>query len=178
MRTKARSPSVTLAQAFEDCWRQPLDWVARRHGFSGEMLAAAWEVAARTEVKAPMRVYPDLPALEGPGAKLFLVTSGFRRLQESKIRALGFAPLFEAVHVDAIDEPERRGKDGIFKEIPKTHSLSPEEVLVVGDGPDSEIAAGKRLGMPTVQILREGVPRGANATHYVRSLSELEGLLT
>jgi putative hydrolase of the HAD superfamily len=46
-------------------------------------------------------------------AKLLLVTSGFRRLQDSKIRALGFASLFEAIHVDAIDEAERKGKEGI-----------------------------------------------------------------
>ncbi|HKO60255.1 MAG TPA: HAD-IA family hydrolase [Pyrinomonadaceae bacterium] len=167
-----------LAQAFEDCWRHPLDWVARAHGFSEEMLAAGWEVAARTEVEVPMRGYEDLPAVRELDAKLFLVTSGFRRLQESRIRALGFASLFEAIHVDAIDEADRKGKEGIFKDILKTNDLSPEEVLVVGDNPDSEIEAGNRLGMRTVQILREGVSRGSNATHYIHSLSELKGLIT
>jgi FMN phosphatase YigB (HAD superfamily) len=165
-----------LAQAFEDCWRHPLDWVARHHGFSDEMLAAGWEVATRTEVVAPMRGYTDLNALAGLDTKLFLVTSGFRRLQESKIRALRFAPLFEAVHVDTIDEAGRKGKEGIFKEILETYRFSPAEVLVVGDSPDSEIEAGNRLGMRTVQILREGVARGTNATHYICSLSELKGL--
>ena len=166
-----------LARAFEDCWRHPLDWVARRHGFSEEMLAAGWEAAARAEVKAPMRGYPDLGALAELGARLFLVTSGFRRLQESKVRALGFAPLFEAIHVDAIDEAGRKGKQGIFEEILKTRRLSPEEVLVVGDSADSEMEAGNRLWMRTVQILREGVPRGDNAAHYVHGLSELKGLV-
>lgn len=75
-----------LAQAFEDCWRHPLDWVAREHGFSDEMLAAGWRVAASTEVEATMRGYSDLPVLEKIDAKLFLVTSGFRRLQDSKIK--------------------------------------------------------------------------------------------
>lgn len=167
-----------LAQAFEDCWRHPLDWVARTHGFSDEMLAAGWEVAMRMEVEAPMRGYTDLPALEEFDAKLFLVTSGFRRLQNSRIRALGFGSLFEAIHVDALDEADRKGKGGIFKAILKTYNLSPEEVLVVGDNPDSEIEAGNRLGMRTVQILRAGVPRGSNATHYIHSLYELKGLIT
>ena len=47
----------------------------------------------------------------------FLVTSGFRRLQESKVRALGFADWFAAIYIDAIDEPNRRGKHGFFQDI-------------------------------------------------------------
>jgi putative hydrolase of the HAD superfamily len=34
--------------------------------------------------------------------------------------------------------------------------LSPEEVVIVGDNPDSEIEVGNRLGIRTVQILRPG----------------------
>jgi putative hydrolase of the HAD superfamily len=124
-----------------------------------------------------MRGYPDLGALKELDAKLFLVTSGFRRLQDSKIRALGFESWFEAVYVDAVDEADRIGKEGTFKEILKTYHLSPEEVLIVGDSPDSEIEAGNRLGMTTAQILRAGVPRGSNATHHIHSLSELKGLI-
>lgn len=43
------------------------------------------------------------------------------------MRALGFAPLFEAIHVDSIDEDSRKGKDGIFKELLETYNLSPEK---------------------------------------------------
>jgi FMN phosphatase YigB (HAD superfamily) len=175
---KGALPGEALGRAFEDCWRHPLDWVAREYGFTDEMLAAGWEVAARTEVEAPMRGYPDLGALAELPAMLFLVTSGFRRLQDSKIRALQFESLFEGVHVDAIDEADRQGKEGLFREILKTYQLAPEEVLIVGDNPDSEIEAGNRLGLRTVQILRPGVPRGDNATHYIHSLAELKGLLT
>ena len=82
---KGKLSDEALAQAFEACWRHPLDWVAREYGFSDEMLAAGWEVAARTEVEAPMQGYPDLGALAELPAMLFLVTSGFRRLQDSKI---------------------------------------------------------------------------------------------
>ncbi|HJQ33898.1 MAG TPA: HAD family hydrolase [Pyrinomonadaceae bacterium] len=173
-----RLSNEELARAFEDCWRHPLDWVARTHGFSDEMLAAGWEIAKGVEVTTPMHGYPDLDALAELGARLFLVTSGFRRLQESKIKALGFASRFEAVYVDAIDEAGRKGKRGIFEEILEAYALKPSEVLVVGDNPDAEIEAGNRLGMTTAQILRPGVPRGPGATHYVHSLSELKGLLT
>jgi HAD superfamily hydrolase (TIGR01549 family) len=166
-----------LQRAFEDCWRLPLDQVAKDHGFSQEMLLSGWAVASHTEVRSAMCGYPDLETLAELPARLFLVTSGFRRLQRSKIEALRLRRFFEEIHIDAIDEPDRKGKQAIFERILDTHSLAPREVLVVGDNPDSEIAAGNRLGMKTVQILREGVTRGSNAAYHVEGLEELRDLL-
>ena len=71
-----------LAEAFSDFWRHPLDFVAKKHGFTEEMLAAGWAVYVRLEVAAPMRGYADLCTLAELPVLLFLVTSGFRRLQE------------------------------------------------------------------------------------------------
>jgi len=163
-----------LNAAFADAWRHPLDVVARQHGFSQAMLAAGWKVFAKMEVRAPMRGYADLETLTNLPVRRFLVTSGFRRLQESKIKALGVAPHFTSIHIDALDEPDRKGKQRIFSEILNSHRLQPEEVLIVGDNPDSEIEAGNRLGIATAQILRPGIPRGDNATHYVRGLADLK----
>ncbi len=168
----------SLHQAFADCWRHPLDWVAAKYGFSDAMLAAGWKVFAATEVKEPMNGYGDLAYLPALPARRFLVTSGFRRLQESKIKALGLEPWFTAIYVDAIDESDRKGKQGLFEFILATFQLRPPQVLVVGDNPDSEIAAGNRLGIRTVQILRPGVPRAANATYYIHALAELKEILT
>ncbi len=166
-----------LDQAFAECWRDAFDIVAARHGFSREMLEAGWHAAAQAEVTTPLQGYPDLGALHSLPGKLFLVTSGFRRLQESKISALRIAQLFTEVHVDAIDEENRRGKRGIFADILASHGLLPGEVLVVGDNPDSEIEAGNQLGIPTVQILRPGVTRGDNASFYIDELEELSRLV-
>lgn len=98
-------------------------------------------------------------------------------MQESKVRALGFANWFAAIYIDAIDEPERKGKQGIFQELLATHRLSPDEVLVVGDNPDFEIEAGNRLGMKTIQILRPGVPRSERVARHIHGLIELKELL-
>jgi FMN phosphatase YigB (HAD superfamily) len=165
-----------LGEAFSECWRHPLDFVARKYGFSQAMLAAGWKIFSQTVVQTPMKGYPDLPVLRELPADLYLVTSGFRRLQESKIKALNFEQLFTGIHVDAIDEADRKGKKGIFESILRSGQLKPEEVLVVGDNPDSEIEAGNQLGIKTVQILRPGVPRADNATHYIQSLTELKAL--
>ena len=167
----------SLSQAFADCWRHPLDWVAAKYGFSEAMLSAGWSVLATTEVAHPMVGYGDLASLSELPVQRFLVTSGFRRLQESKIRALNLGPLFTAIHVDAIDEPDRIGKQGLFKQILEDYQLTPAEVLVVGDNADSEIEAGNLLGIATVQTLRPGVPRASNATFYIHTLTELKTLL-
>jgi len=168
---------AALDRAFADCWRHPLDRVAASHGFSEMMLAAGWNELVTAEVTQAMRGYGDLGSLATLPAQRFLVTSGFRRLQESKIKALNVAPLFTAIHVDAIDEASRLGKQGLFELILGNHPLAPAEVLVVGDNADSEIAAGNRLGIRTVQTLRPGVPRANNATFHIHSLIELEKLV-
>ena len=166
-----------LEEAFSDCWRQPLDHVARRYGFSREMLAAGWAIFSEMAVQTPMKGYGDLEVLKDLPFQRYLVTSGFRRLQESKIKALNLAPLFERIEIDAIDEAGRKGKRGIFESILEAASMSGKEVVVVGDNPDSEIEAGNALGMKTVQILRPGVSRGNNADWYIHSLAELGPLL-
>jgi FMN phosphatase YigB (HAD superfamily) len=68
---------------------------------------------------------------------------------ERTVRELGFADWFAAIYIDALDEPNRRGKHGFFQDILSAHGLRPDEVLVVGDNPDSEIEAGNRRGMQT-----------------------------
>jgi FMN phosphatase YigB (HAD superfamily) len=166
-----------LKEAFSDCWRHPLDFVAAKHRFSREMLAAGWKEMARMEVKGQMHGYPDLAVLAELPVQRFLVTSGFRRLQESKVRALGIERLFTETHIDAIDEPDRGGKLRLFETILARHGLRPEEVLVVGDNADSEIEAGNRLWIKTVQVLRPGVTRASKAALHIHGLAELVGLV-
>ena len=76
-----------------------------------------------------------------------------------------------------MDEPNRRGKHGFFQDILSAHGLRLDEVLVVGDNSDSEIEAGNRLGMKTIQLLRPSVPLSERATRQIRGLRELKELL-
>ncbi len=175
--SEGRLDDDALAAAFTDCWRHPLDLVAERHGFSEAMLAAGSRAFGEVEMTAPMHGYPDLQLLAELQAMRFLVTSGFRRLQESKIQALGIGHLFAGVYIDAIDEPNRLDKRGLFQRILREHQLATGDVLVVGDNPDSEIEAGNQLGIKAVQILRPGVVFGANASRHVTGLAELTSLL-
>ncbi len=174
---KGSHASQVLEQAFAEMWRLPFDCVAQKYNFTPAMLTAGWEQLARLEVTTPMHGYGDLDSLADLPAQLFLVTSGFRLLQNSKIRALGIAPFFAAIHLDAIDESGHRGKQKLFEDIIRAGQLQPHQVLIVGDNHDSEIAAGVRLGLRTVQTLRPGAPRSPLATHHIQTLHELRPLL-
>lgn len=103
-----------------------------------------------------------------------LVTSGYRVWQEGKIKRLEVARLFEEVIIDAIDNAELRiGKKAIFQDLMARHAWHPQDVLVVGDNPHSELKAGKELGMRTVQTLRPTIQRADGFDHYIHSLHEL-----
>ena len=166
-----------LSAAFAEMWRHALDAVARKHRFTDEMLQAGWRAFRTIEVTQPLRGYPDLPQIAQLPLERFLVTTGFRRLQESKVAALGIAPLFAEIQVDAIDEAPRRPKQERFADIASRYGWQPGQVLVVGDSAESELAAGNALGMPTVQTLRPGVPPAANARWRVGNFAELSKLI-
>lgn len=166
-----------LAQAFEETWVHAYDFVAKKFDFSPRMFAAGFEALKKAEIPGPMRGYGDLHVLESLGLPLYLVTSGFRVLQHSKLKALGIVGRFRRIIIDAVDEEARPGKEHHFRMLLAEEGLAPEEVLVVGDNPDSEIEAGNRLGMVTVQTLRPGVARSDKARHHIRRLEELAALV-
>jgi len=174
---RGRLSEEQLSRAFADMWRDALDRVAQRHHFSEEMLQAGWRAFRSIEVRQPLSGYPDLWHIERLPLERFLVTTGFRRLQASKIAALGIERLFAEIQIDAIDESPRRAKKDRFADIARRHGWQPREVLVVGDSAESEIAAGNALGMPTVQTLRPGVPPAPAAQWRIRNLAELSKLI-
>lgn len=170
-------PEAVLREAFEACWFQPFDHVTEVHGFTAAMVSAGWSALAGIEVTTPMHGYGDLDVLGDLPQPLFLVTAGFRRLQASKVRALGIGHFFADIRIDAIEEADRIGKQGHFEDLRRGHGFEPSEMLVVGDSADSELAAAARLGMPAVQMLRSGVHRTEGVHGHVHSLPELRDWL-
>ena len=165
-----------LQAAFGECWSTSFDLVARRYGFTKEMFDAGFAVFSRLEGRKPLFGYPDLPVLPGLAIDKYLVTTGFRLLQDSKVRALGIAPWFRKVVIDAVDVPPARGKQAIFADLLAEGGYDAARVLAVGDNPLSELAAGKALGMVTVQTLRRGVEK-APADAHIHSFEELAELI-
>jgi hypothetical protein len=71
-----------------------------------------------------------------------LVTSGSDAAKKARSRPWK-SGLVRSSRDRRVDEADRKGKQGILVAILETRKLRPEEVLIVGDNPDSEIEAGK-----------------------------------
>jgi FMN phosphatase YigB (HAD superfamily) len=167
-----------LQAAFDACWHTAFYTVAQEHGFSAEMTAAGAQAFRRLTVpeNSGYGGYPDLGELQSLEADKFLVTSGFRNFQNSKIDSLGIRGQFKRIEIDDAEDfhPEPSpGKAPLFEQIRDAEHLQSSQVLIVGDNPGSEIAAGNSLGMPTVQVLRPRVQRSPQADYHIESLAEL-----
>ena len=121
-----------------------------------------------------IKPFDDVDLIKEFKQKKILVTSGTEKVQNEKIRILGIAPLFDEIIVDLYGSSESRDK--IFRELLEKYEVKPEEVMVLGDNAEAEIAAGNNLGMITVQILRRPFLKG-KADYYVKNLYEFRKIL-
>ena len=178
---QANAGHLTEAQlqcAFDACWHTAFYTVAAEHDFSPEMTEAGAQAFRHLAVPkdAGYRGYDDLPLVPLLPLSRYLVTSGFRGFQDSKVDALGIREHFDGIEVD---DPEDHlpaagpGKTPLFEKIRAQQNWGVHEIAVVGDNPHSEIAVGNRLGMTTVQVLRPRVEPSAEANYRINDLSEL-----
>ena len=169
-------------EAFEACWYTAFDAVADLYEFTGEMTAAGKRAFADLKVPASSlyAYYEDSVLVKELNQQIpcFLVTSGFTVLQNSKIDHLKMRDWFDDIVIDAVEALEPVGKKSIFQALAAKHGpFQPARVLVVGDNPISEIAAGNAAGMDTVQVLRPGVAKDAQARYHVLGLRDLWPIL-
>jgi putative hydrolase of the HAD superfamily len=172
-------PPEVLEAAIVSARRLGFLQVAEQHGLP-DWLRAAWrEVYQGLRVTTPLSPYPDvLPCLRALDCTRVLLTTGFRGMQESKIAALAIAPLFHAIYIDSLDDGPGPGKQRLLAEMLETYGCGPRELLVIGDSPENEIAAGNALGAVTVQMLRPGIVYSGTAQYHLTTLAELPRLLT
>jgi HAD superfamily hydrolase (TIGR01549 family) len=125
-----------------------------------------------------IKTYGDEDVIATLSTKNILVTSGFRKFQQSKIDLLNIKHLFDEIIIDLNDDSTLwKGKKQIFIELLQKEGWKPEEVLVVGDNPKSELSAAKELGIKAIQTLRPGVLKWDEADAHITSLYELKNLL-
>jgi len=160
-------------------WTTSLEDIINQFALPTSLAEELRDSYLQIEIPNDIKTFGDNDAIaQLPVAKL-LVTSGYRRLQESKIDKLGIKTLFDEIVIDAIDNPESRmGKEKIFREILQRHGWNQKEVLVVGDSASSELAAAKSLQIPTAQILRPTIQRADDVDHHIHSFYELAELIS
>lgn len=118
-------------------------------------------------------VIPLLNFLKAEGLKLGLISFG----GEEKSRLIESLGLTEALDWEKV-VAEKRPDD--FREFPLRFGLKEEEVLVVGDLLDEEIALGVSLGMQTAWIGNSHSRRdlGIQPNFVIEEIGELRSVLT
>lgn len=133
----------------KDLMRKPVQKVAKEHGFSERLTAKVIEHLKDMSYEDKISPFEDYAIIKKISCKKFLVTTGFTKLQQSKILRLGISKDFEEIHIaDPLLSPKT--KKDIFRDIMMRHEYEPSHLLVIGDDPESEIQAANELGIESV----------------------------
>lgn len=153
--------------------RTPFRIVAQRHKFSPELTEKGIALQEELEYGDAIETFEDYTEIKNIPAERFLVTTGFRKMQMSKIKQMGIEADFKELHVV---DPAKTSKKEVFADILKRYNYTPEEVLVVGDDPESEIAAAKALGIATVLYDKSGLHQAEEADYRIDHFKDLKAI--
>lgn len=133
----------------KDIMRKPFQKVASEYSFSNKLLEKGLGFLQEVSCTMKISVFEDYNEVKNIPIKKFLVTTGFTKMQHSKVAQLGITNDFEEIHVVDPQLSDKTKKD-VFADILTRFQLNSSEVLVIGDDPNSEIKAANELGIDTV----------------------------
>lgn len=160
--------------AKEEFTRRPYQLVADKFGFSPQLKQAGLELLQDLAYTEPMKAFEDYALLREIQLDKYLVTTGFYKLQMSKVKQLGIEADFKEIH---IVDPDLCTKQIVFEELLQKHHYDPEEILVIGDDPESEIKAAMALGIPTFLFDPNNKHPEAAATYISPELKDVASVL-
>ena len=156
----------------EEMKRRPYHQVAEKFNFSNAAKNKGLEMLKNLEYSLPMQPYDEYKYISEIKIDKFLVTTGFTKLQWSKIKQLGIEEDFKAIYI--VDpEVSPTTKRDIFTMIMENYNYLPEELLIIGDDPESEIKAATSLGIDTFLFDPENRHQNAPATHSSKNLKDV-----
>lgn len=126
--------------------RKPLQTVAMENGFSKNLLAACIDHLKDLVYTGEIYPYDDFLQIKKLPLEKFLITSGFTKMQMSKVDGMKLNSFFKEIYIVDFMHSNKTKKD-VFQEIMKKYHYSPAEILVVGDDLHSEIKAAIELGI-------------------------------
>lgn len=159
----------------KDMMRIPFQKVAKQYGFTKQLKEKGDHILQELTYDKNIPTFEDYPEVKKLSCKKFLVTTGYTNMQQSKVQQLGIADDFEEVHIVDPKRTDQTKKD-IIRDIMDRYGYKPQEVVVVGDDPESELKAGKELGLKTVLYSKDGGTH-PNASQSISSFQQLKALL-
>ena len=164
-------------KAKHELTRRPYQHVANEFGFSKELKEQGMQMLRECTYDEPMFAYEEYNQLKQIPIDKYLVTTGFTKLQMSKVKMLNIAADFKQVYVVDPDQSTLTKKD-IFQKIMDENGYSVEDVLVIGDDPKSEIKAAIELGIDTFLFDPTDKYTNENATYHARNYHDVAEIVT
>jgi putative hydrolase of the HAD superfamily len=150
--------------------------ISEEYDFNDELTKEGADILRETTYHKPITLFDDYSYIKELAIDKHLVTMGFTKMQWSKIKMLNIEGDYKDIVVNDPEKTEGTKKE-VFESIIKKYNLNPQEVLVIGDDPDSEIKAGNDLQMPTVLYDRMNEYEDKHATHHIHNYSELAAIM-
>ena len=168
--------NTDIESAKEEITRRPFQKIADEYGFGDELKQRAVELLKGLTYNKPIKPFDDYEYIKNLDTDRFLVTTGFVNMQTSKVKMLGIGSRFKQVYI--VDpETTDKTKRHIFLQILEKYGYGKEEVLVVGDDPESEIKEARAIGLKTVLYDRIGQYKTTDADYVISNHRDIQQLL-
>jgi putative hydrolase of the HAD superfamily len=132
-----------------DIMRKPFQVVAATYRFSDDLTQQGIALLKDLSYEEAIETFDDYKEVKNIPLDRYLVTTGFTKLQSSKIKQMGIKDDFKEVVIVDPETTDLTKKD-VFADIMRKNGYKPEEVLVVGDDLYSEIKAARELNIDAV----------------------------
>ena len=172
-----RFGEVMTKKIVPELWKFPFDFVAQKYNFDNNLNSEFACLINEYEYQLNIKTFEDFGIIQNLQQEKILVTTGFLKLQNAKIRALGIEKEFGEIYIDNILDSKRIHKKGIFKNILLEKNINPNLIYVIGDNPNSELKAGFELNLNTIQVAKLGQEKSEYAKHYIIDFNELITIL-
>jgi putative hydrolase of the HAD superfamily len=156
----------------EEFTRRPYHDIAEKYNFSDELQQKSLDHLKNITYNKPMTAYEGYNEIKLLPIDKFLVTLGFTKLQNSKVKMLGIENDFMEIHIVDPQISTITKKD-IFEKILLKYGYLPGEVLVIGDDRQSEIKAAKVLNIDTFLYDPQNKYKDCDATYRSSKLTDI-----
>ena len=164
-------------QIISEFWKLPFDILAKKYQLDKQVKQELAKSISQTSFDFNINPYKDFEVLKSLNLEKILVTTGFDKLQQAKIKNLKIEAVFSEIYIDDILDSNRIFKKGIFTNILKKRNIKKEHVFIIGDNTQSELKAGFQLGLHTVQVSRYEQEKSRYANHLIQDFCELIAII-
>jgi len=165
-----------IEQVKAEMSRTPFHKIAAQFHFSEDLKDKGIALLKETAYHKAIVPYKDYVIIESINLPKFLVTFGFVKLQQSKIDGLGVRSHFKEIFV--VDpEITSETKRDVFIRIMEKYGYQKDELLVIGDDPESEIKAAQDLAIPTYLYDPESRFKSGKVTWHEQGYQKLKWLI-